>query len=194
MKKIICFWLALLLCTFALGTFSMAEAEYTYLAITSPYSETEAVPGIPEGVEDTSRIIQVALYGANPPLPLRLPEGSGAPEDFSFVGILVAFDTPLDVSLEQQNNRLVNPPEGVLEPKRVEIIGPVQYGIIVEIGEDYVVLDAYDEFFQLTGDHHRYAITPDTLMLYESPFEAGSGCMIVVDQEGAAVFMDESNG
>ena len=46
----------------------------------------------------------------------------------------------------------------------------------MEIGEDDVLLDVFDESTGLHGNSARYAITPDTLIWYEAPFKAGSGC------------------
>lgn len=179
-----------ILMTLAAGTSIAVEKQsegYTYLAV-AEYSP-------PEGIEDTSRMIRVRPVDLRVALAdsaivtLLLPEGSGTAEDNSAVGIRVTFDEPIEAWQEQNGTKTAEIPYDIFEPTHVEIIGPLQRGIIAEIGEDYVLLNTLE-----TGDPSRYTITPDTIMWYVNPFKAGSGCVMIVDEEGVALAIVESNG
>lgn len=194
MKKGICMLISTLLLLSAAGAFAEAKEEYTYLAILNRFNPPSSVYDFVDGAVDTSHTVHAVLCFSRP-APLLLPAGSGTEKDYSSVGARVTFDKPFDVFLDQNGLEIVQLPDSIiLEPKRVEIIGDVKYGVIVEIGEDYVIHDAFDESGGLPGDNIRYTVTPDTLIWYEEPFQAGSGCQMIVDSEGMVLAMDESNG
>lgn len=190
--------LAILLCTALLGTAAVAEETHTYLAITSGYSPDERVPGTPEDITDTSRITQVTIVNAWMPMPMLLPEGSGTAEAYAHVGLRLTFDAPFEMGYDEEYDvQYLEMPLGdvVLEPTSIEVIGPLAYGIITELGEDYVVLDAYDEQYQLTGEETRYVLTPETqLVYYERPFEVGDGAQVIAGEDGVALAMVLANG
>jgi len=178
---------------------SSSENEYIYLAVLSRfYSPATKLPYL-GGIDDTSRfdvdrIVHAQLIFSRS-VALLLPEGSGTEEDYAYVGARVTFDSPFEVSQGSLGNEIINLSGYViLEPKRVEIIGDMVYGEIVEISENHMILDARGEDARPTGNHTRYTITPDTLMWYESPFEKGSGCEAIVDQDGVVLAMAEANG
>ncbi len=173
------------LLTLAAGTSVAVEKVdegYTYLAITN---------GLEEG---TTRVVRADVLGMPPIRLLLLPEESGEAEDYASVGIRATFAEPIDMmpaATDAEYMRMITEP---LQPTRVEIAGQTTYGRIVELGEAYVILDAYDETYALTGSNDRYTVTPDTYMQYEAPFEAGSGCMMIVDKDGTVLAMVEQNG
>lgn len=184
-----------LVMTLAAGSSIAVEQQaegYTYLAVTSGYSPYTRIPGVPRGTDD-SRIIQVTLTQHFTPFPLELPEGSGDAEEYAFVGVYVTFDEPFETEELDGYTSLVMP-DGVLTCKDIEIIGPLHYGEITEIGEDYVVMDMRDDSYQTTGVLQRFTYTPDTYQSYESPFAQGSGCMLIAGEDGVALAMMEANG
>ena len=166
--------------------------EYTYFATLRYY---------PKGYirEDNVGPVDAAvnLYFALQPVDVILPEGAELGEVDSYVGARVTFDKPFDVFLGDKGFELLSVPNSVImEPKRVEVVGEVIYGVIVEIGEDYVVLDAYDENGLPSGNLSCYDITPDTLMWNDSslPFQEGWSCEMIVDNDGMVLAMQHSNG
>jgi len=107
----------------------------------------------------------------------------------------VTFDKSFDTILNDSGFGVAAVLAVMLEPKRVEIVGDEVYGVIVEISENYMILDARDENARPTGIHTRYTITPDTLMWWtDSPFQEGSGCLAIVDKDGVVLAMSEANG
>jgi beta-lactamase regulating signal transducer with metallopeptidase domain len=180
-----------LLCTSALGQ-DAQQTGYTYLALTSYYDPAMAdMENVPE--EQASRVIWVELFGSGRPQWMVLPEGHD-PEQYSFVGIRATFDEPFDVEYIDNGIRFAEIPEGILEPTRVEVIDSLQYGVITELGEDYLVMNLWDRYGVLSDVPTRFSVAPDVLLAYEEPFQAGSGCMAVVDGEGMVLAMVQSNG
>ena len=191
LKKHIRKLIVILLLISAAGVFAEASGEYTYLAILNRYIPPSSVYDFVNGEVDTSRTVHAVLCFSRP-VPLLLPAGIGTEKDYSSVGARVTFDRPFDVFLDPNGFEVVQVPDNlILEPKHVEIVGEVIYGLIVEIGDDYVIHDAFDTY---GGQTARYTITPDTLVWYEEPFEAGSGCQMIVGNDGAVLAMFESNG
>ena len=196
MKKHVCMLLiALVLLLSSMGTpaFASANEEYTYLTFLNFYSPGWIRDFTNEPV-DESRAAHAFLCFAEVPAVLILPERSEWAEAHSSVGARVTFDRPFDVLLDDNGFEIVQIPYGViLEPKRLEAVGDVVYGMIVEIGDDYVILDSYDEYGGLTGNNTRYTITPDTLQNWTNfPFQPGSGCQMIMDSEGVILAMDEA--
>ena len=199
MKKSICIWISVLLCLSAAGAFAEATGEYIYLAVLNRFDSPADILFFVDGTVDTthldtSRTVHAVLCFSRP-APLLLPAGSGTEKDYSSVGVRVAFDKPFDVFPDRNGLEITDIPDNIiLEPMGVEIVGDVKNGNIVEIGGDFVILDVFDESIGLNGSQIRYTITPDTLIWYEEPFEAGSGCQMIVDHEGRVLAMNESNG
>jgi len=144
-----------------------------------------------------ARTASVDLFFSIQPVVVILPEGTEVGEDYAFVGACVTFDKPFDTFLgEAAGFEFLSIPFGViLEPKRVEVVGEIKYGVIVEIGDDYVIHDAFDSN---DGQPTRYTITPDTLLMWSNTSylpESGTGCqMIVDDSEGIVLAMRIMHG
>lgn len=202
MKKYVCTLMVILLLASAMGTVTAKNQEYSYLAVLTRYTdytvngELEQQGFVDTGRLDLSRVVTAYVFSTSRPIPLVLPDGSGWEEGIDIIGARVTFDKPFDIFLAHNSLEVVQiPGNAILEPKRVEIVGNIAYGVIVEIGDDYVVLDARDENARPTGTLTRYTITSDTLMWYEAtPFEAGSGCEMIVASEGVVCSMQEGNG
>jgi len=124
-----------------------------------------------------------------------LPEGTVPGEEDSAVGARVTFAKPFDIFLGEEDFEFLSVPNDVvLEPTSVEVVGEVIYGVIVEIGDDYVIHDAFDTYGGRTA---RYIITPDTLQMWtNSKYQPGSGtgCQMIVDSEGAVLAMRVMHG
>lgn len=209
MKRILsCGLVCLVLCLMGLAIWAKVSAsvsvmgennEYTYLAIVNRFDSPETMLNFAEGEVDKSHLdithtVHAVLCFSRPVL-LILPEGTVAEEDCSYVGARVTFDKPFDTFLDHNGFEIPTIPFGaILEPKRVEIVGDIVYGVVVESNENYIILDARDESAQPTGIHSRYSITPDTLIWYKEPFQPGSGCEAIVDKDGAVLAMQEANG
>ena len=116
----------------------------------------------------------------------------------SIVGARVTFDEPLSLDTEVDSHGfeiIQMQPSTILEPAKIEIVGSSDYGTILEIGDDYMILDSVYDHNRQPGSHPRYTITPDTLQWYSnSPFDTGSGCQIIADDEGVVLAMREANG
>jgi len=176
---------------------SSPENEYTYLAILnrffphgSLWEYIEKVDGIDEG-----RDVNATLFSSMTVDLLLLPEGSGTEEAYTNVGARVTFDKPFDTFLSDNGLEGLLTPSIILEPKRLEIVGDCYDGVIVEIGEDYVMFDIYNDDFLPSGNLIRVIITPDTLLWgADSPIQEGSGGKIVVDKDGVVLAMINANG
>ena len=196
MKKFMCALISVLVFLYAAGIFAAAAGEYTYLAVLNRFNPPDFLYDFVEedAHVDASRTVHAVLCFSWP-APLLLPAGSGTEKDYSSVGARVTFPEPFDVLLDRNGLEIIQLPDNIiLEPERVEIVGEVIHGNIVEIGEDYVILDVFNESSGLNGNSTRYVITPDTLLWYEEPFAPGSGCEMIVDHEGTVLAMNESNG
>lgn len=189
----VCAALCICLLLPVLCTSALARDEATYLAFAA-YSPILRVPGIPEGIDDDSRIVQANLVHTWRPMPLLLPEDAGDPDNYTYVGVRLTFDEPLPTERDAYGNEVFNTGSGLLTPSRVEIVGSVVNGFIVELGEDYVVVEPYGAY-RLTDEQSRYAITPDTqMMAIELPFAIGTGCELIVDDTGTVLAMVQGNG
>ena len=190
-----CFVIALLSIVSLLYVSVSVAEEYTYLAITSEFNPNEPVPGVPKTIGNTDQVIQAMLLNSWRPLPLLLPEGSGKAENYSYVGIWVTFDKPFEKKIDESSIEVLQLPNELLRPTSIEIISFIRYGTIVELGTEYIILDARDKYHRPTGELSRYTITQDTLfMKYEGSFEVGNGCELIVDSEGVVLAVVEANG
>jgi len=173
---------------------SPPENDFTYFAIIHrpPAFSFEVTNDEDINEEDRKHIVSAILFRSLTPRRFVLPEESDT-EACYYHGARVTFGQPFDTTddngvemLQLTTNGVIVEPNGiVLQPKRVEFIGAAQYGVIVEIGEDYVVLDAYDESGGQSGNLSCYDITPDTLLWSGSshPFQEGWSCEMIVDND-----------
>jgi len=181
---------------------SSHENEYAYLAVLSRPDDFLIWDFIERNADtiglDESRAVHAALFSAVTFSALILPEGSDAEEVNSKVGARLTFDKPFDTFLHDNGlEGLQVPPGIILEPNRVEIVGNFRYGAIVEMGDDYVILDEYNKDARPSGNLIRGVITPDTLQMWTGfglPFQPGSGCEVIVDKDGAVLAMNAANG
>ena len=181
---------------------SSLENEYTFLAVLNRFNPPSSMWALIEEEVDASRLDESRAVHANffsskaIFAVLILPEESGTEEAYSKVGARVTFDKTFDTILNDSGLESQQLPLGVLgvilEPKRVEIVGDEVYGVIVEISENYMILDARGENARPTGIHTRYTITPDTFMF--STFQEGSGCHAIVDKDGVVLAMVNADG
>jgi hypothetical protein len=167
--------------------------EYTYLGYLNFYSQGW-VKDFTDKPIDESRAVLAELSNAGVVVTavLILPDGIESKEDNSYAGVRMTFDKPLDAILEDYGAEEY----AILEPIKVEVAGEVINGSVVEIGEDYVILDVYEEGqWTSSANNIRYTITPDTLNWYDYlSFDAGSGCRMIVDNEGVVLAMNQQNG
>ena len=179
---------------------SSPENEYTYLAVLHRSDDFLVWDFIERNADtiflDESRAVHAALFSSSVFTAMILPEGNYEGEIKSKVGALVTFDKPFNTFLNENGLEGIQIlPGSVLEPKCVEIVGSYQYGTIVELGEDYMVLDIYDEYIQQSGNLTHFTITPDTLKWWaDVPFQVGSGCEVIFDKDGVVLAMQEANG
>lgn len=186
MKKAMTTMLALMMLLTLTASASAAEADaHTYLSIATwepDLLETFEVEG------DANRILYVDILEEQYTL-VRLPEDAPDAESFAETGVLLVFDAPLTPYNAAENGMQV------LTASSVTIVGALHYGRITEIGDDYVIHDVYNTVPdpELSGNPTRYTLTPDTILLFEDPFEAGSGCQLIVDEDGTVLAMVEGN-
>jgi len=179
---------------------SSPENEYTYLAVLHRSDDFLVWDFIEKNADtirlDESRAVHAALFSSSVFTVMILPEGNNEGEIKSKVGARVTFDKPFNTFLNENGLECIQIlPGSILEPKRVEIVGDYHYGNIVELGEDYVILDVYDEYFQPSGNLIYSTITPDTLMSWaDVPFQVGIGCEMIVDKDGVVLTMSVAFG
>lgn len=167
---------------------ALATEEYGYYAIGSWWDKDEvgaAANGIPGDV------LYACIVGTYQ-RPLSMPEMSKEElQALDRKGLKLFFNEPLNIVMEGNVVKSTDIDMQTLAPTRIELAGEIAYGIINEIGDDYVVHTIHGA----NQKPERYTITPDTVMWYEStPFHEGSGCEIIVDANGVALAMIEGNG
>jgi len=187
-------FVAILLLVSAMGTAIAENEEFTYFATLRLYPQGYIHDNTDAPID--ARTALADLCFSIQPVVVILPEGTETGEDDAFVGARITFDKPFDVFLgEEAGFEFLGIPFGVIwEPKRVEIVGEVIYGVIVEIGDDYVIHDAFEPY---GGQTARYTITPDTLLMWSNTsFQPGSGtgCQMIVDSDGIVLAMRIMHG
>ena len=173
--------------------------EYTYLACTWGYSYQyggEPMPGTPKDV-DISRIIEMIMPGyPESSVALLLPEDCGAPLECVLKGIMITVDEPLNVETDGNTIR-VNDLPAFIVPKRVEVVGDVFYGVITEIGQDFIMIDIFDDQICIpSGNLQRFSVTDSTLIWpgVQSKITVGDSYVVIGSENGVALSIHASNG
>ena len=173
--------------------------EYTYLACTWGYSYQyggEPMPGVPKDV-DISRIVEMVMPGyPESSVALLLPEDCGAPLECVLKGIIITVDEPLNVETDGNTIR-VNDLPAFIVPKRVEIVGDVFYGVITEIGQDFIMVDIFDDQICIpSGNLQRFSVTDSTLIWpgMQSQITVGDSYVVIGSENGVALSIHASNG
>lgn len=171
-----------------LAASALAAEEYGYYAVGSWWDKDE-VGAAANGITDD--VLYAYIVGTYQ-RPISMPEMSK--EELKALdrkGLKLYFDEPLNIIMDGNVVKSTDIGMQTLAPTRIELVGEIAYGIINEIGADYVVHTIHGE----NQKPERYTLTPDTVMWYEStPFQEGSGCEIIVDANGVALAMIEGNG
>jgi hypothetical protein len=165
---------------------------FRYLAVTSGYSPHERVPGLPEDIAQTSDIIQATLVNGWRPMPLRLPEGSAEAEAYALAGVWVTLDQPFATKRYEgySADHYEMPRDTLLEPTAIDIIGPLAYGVIVEITENYLVVKPVSRFGEplANSPQIRYLLTADTVFAgMDDEFKPGGSVTLIADAQGVAL-------
>ena len=194
MKKTIC--LAVLLMLILSAAVVLAEAndmEYTYLACMPWDYRIESLPEALSGRTDANRIILIEVPDAGV-LPLLLPDGCGAPEDYAYKGIIYTVVAPSGI---EGNGTWIPDFPHLLVPSRVEIVGDVVHGRLAEVGTDFVTLNPFERFSGNTTDMiERFAVT-DTTMIWgtgEQQLVPGDSVIIIWAPGGEALMIYISIG
>ncbi|MDR0897941.1 MAG: M56 family metallopeptidase [Oscillospiraceae bacterium] len=165
-----------------------------YLAVTSGYSPYERVPGLPEEIAQTDDIIQATIVNGWRPMPLRLPEGSAEAEEYALAGVWVTLDEPFAILQDEETGTASYsmPRDTLLEPTAIAMINPLAYGIIVEITEDALVVEAVSRFGEALPNNPQiqYTLTADTIFADangEGSFVPGAYVTLIADEQGVAL-------
>lgn len=166
-----------------------AEEENAYVGIATRWASEAEKQSL--GADEGARVLYVMFPGALVPVAIAegdLPKEGG--QDI-YTGIRCVFAEPLPAERDGFYLEIQASPDELLRPVRVEYAGEIRYGLIEELGDDYMVQALMSD----RDTKVRSVITPDTVGWYEAePFAVGSGCEAVVDEDGNVLVMIESNG
>ena len=193
MKTIRCLLSAMLLLGCITGTIMAENEEYTYFAalrFNPPGYYHDTI-----GISFNTATASADLYCSTIPVVVLLPEGTEPGEGDFVIGARLTFTKPFDVFLGEEDFEFLSVANDVvLEPTRIEVVGKVLYGFIVEIGDDYVIHEAFESY---GGQTARYTIMPDTYQMWaNSTYQPGSGtgCQMIVDDKEVVLAMRVMHG
>ena len=154
------------------------------------------MPGTPKDV-DTSRVVEMVMPGyPESSVPLLLPDECGEPLDSLLKGIRITVDEPLDVEINGNTISVSNLPT-FIAPKRVEIVGDVYYGRLVEIGKNSIVINIFDDLTCMpSGKLQRFTVTDSTLIWSGvlPKITIGQSYVVIGNEDGFALSIHASNG
>lgn len=199
MKKTCALGLVILLLMSMALTATAEETDYSYYAVS--YWRPDEIAALEVTDAEAGRVVYVSVFGSYGLQPMLLPEGSDIQADASceYVGVLLTFDEPFEAEQDGNNIRSLQTPTGTLRPTKVERVGLVSYGPILEIDDASVTQDVWYDTDHNPNEEEgltsTYALSPDTLTCIPNPpFAVGNGCEMIVGEDGVVLTMMAANG
>ncbi|MDL2318758.1 hypothetical protein LJC74_06780 [Eubacteriales bacterium OttesenSCG-928-A19] len=163
----------------------------------------------PLSPEEEARRVYVSIPGAYATMYVTvLPEGGAdEPLSYNYVPVRLTFEELVEVLRSGTRVYSVDIEDDVLRPTAVERVGTASYGVIAEIGEDYLVHQVWYDTSEHPGPgmdggvlSPRYVITPDTLVFiysdlpFDELFTPGHSCELIADEDGNVLTIESANG